>query len=78
MSIEALVAEPGDVVEFERDGQLFGGVVWQPQTPAQLGNMLAGDTYIRLNWKWIATTEHVVSHRRRHERESVGTDDGRV
>lgn len=58
-----LVAEPGDVIEFERDGQRFGGVVWQP--PSQPDNMLAGDTFIRLHGKWIATIEHVVSIQRR-------------
>lgn len=58
-----LTAEPGDVIEFERDGQRFGGVVWQP--PSQPDNMLAGDTFIRLHGKWIATIEHVVSIQRR-------------
>ncbi|MBK5238069.1 MAG: hypothetical protein JJE28_03040 [Actinomycetales bacterium] len=60
---EALTAEPGDVIEFERDGQRFGGVVWQP--PSQPGSMLAGDTFIRLRGEWIATTEHVASIRHR-------------
>lgn len=66
---EALIAEPGDVVEFEREGQRFGGVVWQP--PTQPENLLAGDTFIRLNGDWIATTEHVIRHDRKRERGNV-------
>lgn len=69
MTHEILTAEPGDVVEFERDGQRFGGVVWQP--PTQPDNLLAGETFIRLHGEWIATTENVVAHRRKSERESA-------
>jgi len=59
MTHETLTAEPGDVIEWERDGQRFGGTVWVP--PSQPDNMLAGDTFIRLNGEWIGTNEHVVS-----------------
>lgn len=57
-----LTAEPGDVIEFERDGKRFGGLVWQPVS--QPDNLIAGDTFIQLHGEWIATLEHVVSIRR--------------
>lgn len=65
---DMLTAEPGDVIEFERNGQRFGGVVWQP--PSQPESLLAGDTFIRLRGEWIASMEHVVSIRRAHRGKS--------
>jgi hypothetical protein len=69
---EVLTAEPGDIIEFEQKGQRYGGVVWQP--PSFPDCLFAADTCIRLDGRWIATTEHVVSIRRKHERESSDSD----
>lgn len=42
---------PGDKVIFERPGGVvYGGAVWQSPTT---GNILAGDTVLRLRGEWL-------------------------
>lgn len=58
--------QPGDQVIFENGGQQFGGTVWRSPTT---GELLAGDTFLTVRGKWIATDEHVVQIVRRPDAE---------